>query len=250
MHAHLPHDWWDISYVLLLHIVSAFWPYIISRQVSSYCRWWTENWGPCCGIFRCRNPLENNRRRFCKDHSDFHDVCAVVGCDQPVLETEKPNPTSVPPILVKKKTCSLEIHQKIEAIMSEALGLFSISNAFNTRKSPSQWTPSHLHYVFLRMTSRKILNPTWSTGTRFTCMWRRIQVKWGSWTTAPWRSHAPQILKLEIVQNPLRHSLYDVVPITRRYWSVRVGSSSRVQPRLEQRPSRTFSLCWRTHSRF
>ena len=33
---------------------------------------------PCCGVFRCTEPLQNNRHRFCKTHFDNHDICAIV----------------------------------------------------------------------------------------------------------------------------------------------------------------------------
>lgn len=60
---------------------------------------------PCCGIFRCREPLENNRHRFCKLHMEHHEVCAIVGCDRPVL--------------CLKKACDLPEHQQIEKKHSE-----------------------------------------------------------------------------------------------------------------------------------
>ncbi|KAF8964865.1 hypothetical protein BDZ97DRAFT_1659626, partial [Flammula alnicola] len=56
---------------------------------------------PCCGVFRCLKPLQNNRHRFCAEHIKLHDKCAVVNCENPVLEVTK--------------TCSLPIHQQIEA---------------------------------------------------------------------------------------------------------------------------------------
>ena len=55
---------------------------------------------PCCGIFRCREPLENNRNRFCKTHTAYHQICAIVGCKQPVIGASK--------------ACNLQEHQEIE----------------------------------------------------------------------------------------------------------------------------------------
>jgi len=69
---------------------------------------------PCCGVFRCREPLENNRHRFCATHNNLHDICAIVNCDNPVLQLEKEDPKGGPPKIVKKKTCSLPTHQQIE----------------------------------------------------------------------------------------------------------------------------------------
>jgi len=69
---------------------------------------------PCCGVFRCREPLENNWHRFCAKHDKLHDVCAIVNCDNPVLEVETEDPKGGPQNIVKKKTCSLPTHQQIE----------------------------------------------------------------------------------------------------------------------------------------
>lgn len=55
---------------------------------------------PCCGIFRCRERLENNRNRFCKAHTAYHQICAIVGCEQPVISASK--------------ACNLQEHQEIE----------------------------------------------------------------------------------------------------------------------------------------
>jgi hypothetical protein len=71
---------------------------------------------PCCGVFRCQEPLQNNRQRFCAVHFDSHDVCAVVGCDNPVLRLED---ATVDPIdgtskITKRKTCILPLHQQME----------------------------------------------------------------------------------------------------------------------------------------
>ncbi|KAF8230269.1 hypothetical protein L208DRAFT_1476566 [Tricholoma matsutake] len=57
---------------------------------------------PCCGIFRCVLPLDNNRHHFCLMHFSHHDICAIKGCDLPVVKD--------------KKTCSLAAHQKMEEI--------------------------------------------------------------------------------------------------------------------------------------
>ncbi|KAF8801527.1 hypothetical protein BYT27DRAFT_7114765 [Phlegmacium glaucopus] len=69
---------------------------------------------PCCGIFRCRDPLANNRHRFCENHTDLHNVCAIVGCENPVIEEEVVDQKEGQPKKKKKKTCSLQLHQDIE----------------------------------------------------------------------------------------------------------------------------------------
>ena len=68
----------------------------------------------CCGVFRCPKPLQNNRHRFCAEHTRLHDVCAVVGCEKPVLEVNVNDPKGGPMKVIKKKTCSLPLHQQIE----------------------------------------------------------------------------------------------------------------------------------------
>ena len=72
---------------------------------------------PCCGVFRCQEPLQNNGHRFCAAHFTSHDICAVVGCDNPVLEVAVVNPIDghlSHPKVTKKKTCSLPLHQEME----------------------------------------------------------------------------------------------------------------------------------------
>jgi CxC6 like cysteine cluster associated with KDZ transposases len=68
----------------------------------------------CCGVFRCPEPLQNNRHRFCAEHNRLHDVCAIVGCENPVLQTTVNDPKGGPPKVIKKKTCLLPVHQQIE----------------------------------------------------------------------------------------------------------------------------------------
>lgn len=58
---------------------------------------------PCCGIFRCTEPLQNNQHRFCATHFSRHDICAIDGCELPIQLTPK-----------KLKTCTDPIHQEIE----------------------------------------------------------------------------------------------------------------------------------------
>jgi len=55
---------------------------------------------PCCGVFRCTEPLQNNRHRFCKTHFSNHNICAIVGCDNPTSDGSK--------------TCSDKEHKALE----------------------------------------------------------------------------------------------------------------------------------------
>jgi hypothetical protein len=57
---------------------------------------------PCCGVFRCTNPLGNNRDRFCPEHFEHHGVCAISECEQPTLKGSK--------------ACSLPDHQEMERL--------------------------------------------------------------------------------------------------------------------------------------
>lgn len=53
---------------------------------------------PCCGIFRCKVSLANNRHRFCPDHASQHGVCGVLEC----LNSVKPG----------TRACELIEHQE------------------------------------------------------------------------------------------------------------------------------------------
>ncbi|KAF8811761.1 hypothetical protein BYT27DRAFT_7231609 [Phlegmacium glaucopus] len=55
---------------------------------------------PCCGVFRCIEPLQNNQHRFCTIHFDQHEICAVIGCNHPVSD--------------ESKTCSDRFHREME----------------------------------------------------------------------------------------------------------------------------------------
>jgi hypothetical protein len=60
---------------------------------------------PCCGVHNCKDPLPTNRHRFCVEHQDLANVCAIVGCDQPIV--------------AGKRTCNDSVHQDIERIHTE-----------------------------------------------------------------------------------------------------------------------------------
>jgi hypothetical protein len=56
---------------------------------------------PCCAIFACHEPLQNNRHRYCKTHFDQHKVCAIIQCDKPITGSDL-------------KTCSNPVHKEFE----------------------------------------------------------------------------------------------------------------------------------------
>ncbi|KZP11814.1 hypothetical protein FIBSPDRAFT_664129, partial [Athelia psychrophila] len=56
---------------------------------------------PCCGVFRCTDPLLNNRHRFCGQHDDKHYQCAIIGCDSPIS---------------KGKVCADPQHRRMEEL--------------------------------------------------------------------------------------------------------------------------------------
>jgi CxC6 like cysteine cluster associated with KDZ transposases len=60
---------------------------------------------PTCGVHNCKTPLDNNRHRFCPDHINMNNICAVVGCDNGVAPT--------------KRTCGDPTHQETERIHTE-----------------------------------------------------------------------------------------------------------------------------------
>ncbi|KAG8916709.1 hypothetical protein FRC02_003630 [Tulasnella sp. 418] len=41
---------------------------------------------PCCQIQDCQNELKSNRDEFCQLHHDLHNVCHVIGCNQPARD--------------------------------------------------------------------------------------------------------------------------------------------------------------------
>ncbi|KAJ7843875.1 hypothetical protein B0H14DRAFT_2217640, partial [Mycena olivaceomarginata] len=38
---------------------------------------------PCCGEFRCTEPVQSKRgrRHFCAKHDHLHSICAIIGCN-------------------------------------------------------------------------------------------------------------------------------------------------------------------------
>jgi hypothetical protein len=56
---------------------------------------------PCCAVFACREPLQNNRHRYCKTHFSRHDICAVILCEEPITGSDS-------------KTCSDPEHKEFE----------------------------------------------------------------------------------------------------------------------------------------
>lgn len=57
---------------------------------------------PCCGVHNCQTPLSSNRDRFCSLHTNLEGVCAIVGCNEPVVNDSL--------------TCATPEHQKVEAL--------------------------------------------------------------------------------------------------------------------------------------
>lgn len=57
---------------------------------------------PCCGVFRCTQPLQNNCHRFCQVHFNQHDICAITICNRPVM--------------AGRRACDLPAHQKMEQL--------------------------------------------------------------------------------------------------------------------------------------
>ncbi|KAF8805951.1 hypothetical protein BYT27DRAFT_7224636 [Phlegmacium glaucopus] len=82
----------------------------------------------CCGVFRCPKPLQNNRHRFCAEHSRLHDVCAIVGCENPVIQVTVNDPKGGPAKIVNKKTCPFLYKEQLQhAQISQPVDSFSQS---------------------------------------------------------------------------------------------------------------------------
>jgi hypothetical protein len=60
---------------------------------------------PCCAIHNCKIPLENNHHRFCPKDAAQNLICAIIGCDSPVV--------------TESRTCSDPSHQEVEHIHQE-----------------------------------------------------------------------------------------------------------------------------------
>lgn len=68
---------------------------------------------PCCGVFRCPNSLQNNRHRFCAEHFDQHNICAIEGCTsvvRVVMVTERDGTVKEK----RMKACDDPVHVAIE----------------------------------------------------------------------------------------------------------------------------------------
>jgi len=72
---------------------------------------------PCCSTFACPIPLGSNRHRFCGSHSHLHLVCAIVGCDRPVVKHTKTIDGKITETTMK--TCSDPSHQEMERLNKE-----------------------------------------------------------------------------------------------------------------------------------
>ncbi|KAF8802794.1 hypothetical protein BYT27DRAFT_7226251 [Phlegmacium glaucopus] len=59
----------------------------------------------CCGVPNCKIPLENNRHRFCPEHSCMNSVCSIVNCSNLVIPG--------------RKSCALVDHQRVEDVHNE-----------------------------------------------------------------------------------------------------------------------------------
>jgi hypothetical protein len=60
---------------------------------------------PCCAVHNCKTRLESNRHHFCPKHSAQNSICAIVGCDSPIVQDSR--------------TCSDPRHQEVEQIHRE-----------------------------------------------------------------------------------------------------------------------------------
>ncbi|KAG2353334.1 hypothetical protein BDR07DRAFT_1309831 [Suillus spraguei] len=69
----------------------------------------------CCGVFRCTQPLQNNRDRFCAEHRGLHNTCTITGCNHPIRCGDA-------------KTCDNRDHQQMEQLhYAKATSAFALS---------------------------------------------------------------------------------------------------------------------------
>ncbi|KAI6012337.1 hypothetical protein EDC04DRAFT_2956638, partial [Pisolithus marmoratus] len=67
----------------------------------------------CCAVHDCKKPLDNHRLRFCSDHHNLSNICAVEGCNLPCS--------------LGSKTCHTAEHSKLEeAYYKPAKALFQL----------------------------------------------------------------------------------------------------------------------------
>jgi len=59
----------------------------------------------CCGVHDCKQPLTSQRRRFCTQHDNLKDVCAVTTCSRPCDPGYK--------------TCGVQEHRRLEVVGNE-----------------------------------------------------------------------------------------------------------------------------------
>lgn len=60
---------------------------------------------PCCAVHNCKVPLENNRHHYCPQDAHRNTICAVVGCDSPIM--------------TDSHMCSAPAHQEVERVHRE-----------------------------------------------------------------------------------------------------------------------------------
>lgn len=73
---------------------------------------------PCCLVFTCKEPLANNRHRFCLSHAHLRFQCSIVGCTAPVAEYSTVSSTGKT-TTSHAKTCPDPLHQEIERLNKE-----------------------------------------------------------------------------------------------------------------------------------
>ena len=60
---------------------------------------------PCCAVHNCKIPLESNRHRYCPQDAYRNTICAVVGCNSPIM--------------TDSRMCSQPAHQEVERVHRE-----------------------------------------------------------------------------------------------------------------------------------
>ncbi|KAF8152634.1 hypothetical protein B0H34DRAFT_784636 [Crassisporium funariophilum] len=76
----------------------------------------------CCGVPNCKIPLENNRHRFCPEHSCLNSICSIVSCSNAVIPG--------------RKSCALVDYQHIENVYN--LRTQTVCSQFGRRRTHNE----------------------------------------------------------------------------------------------------------------
>lgn len=78
---------------------------------------------PCCASHNCHEPLASNHHRYCLSHNTLNGKCAIVGCDEDIVEGSM--------------MCSDPVHQEVEHIKNiRSKGRFQLKEQLECQRVP------------------------------------------------------------------------------------------------------------------